>query len=159
MKWKLTTHTHVFGSKVSFGVGFTPVDDKTRADMFLPVHLLFFGIMICVMGTSTLIIFLVNRLPFVPVFFALALLATGTFTILLWKNHSIRILSEDTFEFKNFYGSKRVFHFSDIKGMRRGIDCKVLLVGDAKILIDSSAILSEELRARIHTQLDKTKYI
>lgn len=159
MKWKRTTRTHVFGSKVSFSVGFTPVDDKARADMFLPIWLLSLGIFACATGTILLVVFLVNRLPFVPVFFALALLATGTFTILLWKNHSIRILSEDSFEYKNFYGSKRVFRFSDIKGMRRGIDCKVLLVGDARILIDSSAILSEELRARIHTQLDKAKCV
>ena len=157
MKWKRTTRTHVFGSKVSFSVGFTPVDDKARADMFLPVWLLMFGIMSCVMGALMLIIFLFNRLPFVPFIFALTLLATGIFLILLWKNHSIRILSEDTFEFKNFYGSKRVYRFSDIKTMRKGIDCKVLIVGDAKISIDSSAILSEELKNRIQTQLDKAK--
>ena len=159
MKWKWTTRTHVFGSKVSFSVGFTPVDDKARADMFLPIWLLTLGIFACGTGTLMLVISLANKIPFMAIIFSLALLATGTFTILLWKNHSIRILSEDSFEYKNFYGSKRVFRFSDIKGMRRGIDCKVLLVGDAKILIDSSAILSEELRARIQTQLDKAKCV
>ena len=95
---------------------------------------------------------------FNPVFIAVsaACILLGIGALMCWKNQTIRIIDEEKFEYTTFLGNKKVYAFSDIKGLIRNSDSLTLLVKDKKVHIESMAILSERLIEKINEAL-KTK--
>ena len=145
-----------FGSSVKPGRisgGTYLVDDKMRADMFLPVWLLGLGILLVMFGGIFGIVMTALGLAGPMIILFVALIALGIGAILCWKNQTIRMLANDSFEYSTFLGNKRVYRFGEIRGFRKNNDSFTLYVGDGKVHIDACAIMSEKLEDRINRQL------
>lgn len=130
------------------------VDDKLRADMFLPVWLLGLGILFVMFGGIFGIVMIALGCAFPLIILFAALIALGIGAILCWKNQTIRMLPNDSFEYSTFLGNKRVYRFSEILGFRENSDSFTLYVGDGKVHIESCAIMSARLEDRINKQLE-----
>ena len=130
-------------------------ENGERADMYLPEKLLAGALVLMAVGLGFLVAFLV---VFNPVFIAVsaACILLGIGALMCWKNQTIRIIDEEKFEYTTFLGNKKVYAFSDIKGLIRNSDSLTLLVKDKKVHIESMAILSERLIEKINEAL-KTK--
>ena len=80
-------------------------------------------------------------------------IALGVLALLCWKNQSIVVLSDSTFEYTTFLGNKKLYCFQDITGFKKNGDSTTLFVGSEKVHIESCAVLSEKLIERINKQL------
>ena len=128
-------------------------EDEPRADMYLPIWLLAFG-MILLIGGGFLGILAIMFFSIGAGIGALVIGGTGITAILCWKNQTIRILSSDTFEYSTFFGNKTIYRFSDIKRLRQNRDSMTLFVSDGKVHMESCAIVTERLAKRINEQLE-----
>lgn len=127
-------------------------NDEPRADMYLPVWILAFAVILFVLGVGVGI-YAVVAFSVAAFVGALCSLVLGAAALLCWKNQTIRMLPNDAFEYTTFLGNKKVYCFSQIKGLRRNRDSMTLLVGEGKVHIESSAILTERLVQRIDQAL------
>lgn len=85
---------------------------------------------------------------------SLALAALGVAAFLCWRNQTIKMLSDDYFEYTTFLGKKTVYRFSDIKWIRKNNDSMTLFVADRKVHIEASAKMIARLIDRINRQLE-----
>ena len=125
------------------------IDEETRkADMHLPERMLGMAL------ASLLAVFLlIGRYIFVKEIMYLILAAAFLFIFigitLCYRNQRIYILSEEEFQYSTFLGNKRVYRFDQIKALRKNHDSLTLFVADGKVHIESSAVLSDRLKAKI----------
>ena len=128
-------------------------DGEMRADMFLPIKLLAFSVVLAMAGIFIGIYGILNASvgAIIGAVFALAL---GVCALLCWKNQTITVISDEEFEYSTFLGKKIVYRFSDIRLIRKNNDSMTVYVGNGKVHIESMAILSERLIERINKQLD-----
>ena len=77
----------------------------------------------------------------------------GVAATLCWKNQTIRIIDEDTFEYSTFLGKKIRYRFSEIKKLRVNQDSMTLFVGNGKVHIEAMVVISQELMDKIDTAL------
>ena len=150
MKRKLFVHTRL--GKFSFGT--TLVDDEPRADMFLPAWLFVMGLLLSMFGAIVGIVFAVLQISTLIIVLAAGMSLLGVAAILCWKNQTIRMLPNDTFEYSTFLGNKIIYRFSDIKGLKKNTDSMTLFVAEGKVHIESIAILTDRLSDRINKQLE-----
>ena len=134
------------------GTGFS--DDEPRADMYLPVWLLAFAMLLLFGGVGIGICAIISLSGLAGVG-AIACEGLGFLALLCWKNQAIRMLSDESFEYSTFLGNKTIYQFSDIKGLRENQDSMTLFVADGKVHIESCAIVTERLTKRINEQLEK----
>ena len=151
MKRKLFVHTRP--GKISFGT--TLVDDEPRADMFLPAWLFVMGLLLSMFGAIVGIVFAVLQISTLIIVLAAGMSLLGVAAILCWKNQTIRMLPNDTFEYSTFLGNKIIYRFSDIKGLKKNTDSMTLFVAEGKVHIESIAILTDRLSDRINKQLEE----
>lgn len=128
--------------------------DEPHADMYLPERLLAMALVMLAGGTACAI-FAVFRFSVGVLIGAAVALGFGIIALLCWKNQSIRIISGEEFEYTTFLGNKRLYRFSDIKGLRKNQDSLTLFVGDDKVHIESMAVISERLANSINKELEK----
>lgn len=118
--------------------------DEPRADMYLPDFLLAFGLVLIGgglgLGIAAVIRFAVWMLAVAPL-----ALGLGITAVLCWKNQTIRIISDEAFEYTTSLGNIRTYRFADITGLRKNNDSMTLFVGKDKVHIESMAILSDHL--------------
>ena len=150
---KLKPFVHIRPGKISFGT--TLVDDEPRADMFLPAWLFVMGLLLCIFGTIVGIVFAVLQISTLIIVLAAGMSLLGVAAILCWKNQTIRMLPNDTFEYSTFLGNKIIYRFSDIKGLKKNTDSMTLFVAEGKVHIESIAILTDRLSDRINKQLEE----
>ena len=127
--------------------------DGHRADMFLPIWLLAFSIVLLVAG-AVAGIYAAIKLSLIALVAAVALAALGVAALLCWRNQTIRMLSDDYFEYTTFLGKKTVYRFSDIKGLKKNNDSMTLFVADRKVHIEACAKTTVRLLDRINRQLE-----
>lgn len=127
-------------------------DEEPRADMFLPLWLLAFAILLIVAGIA-LGVFAIVKFSAGAVVGAIACVVLGIAALLCWRNQTVKVLSDDSFEYCTFLGKKTVYNFSDIKGLKQNRDSMTMYVGNGKVHIESIAILSERLVERISAQI------
>ena len=128
--------------------------EKPRADMYLPNWLNAFGIFLDVVAISFLAAaFVTQKWGFAVGFLISGLLGIAAY--LCWKNQTINIIGENTFEYSTFLGKKIQYKFSDIKKMRTNSDSLTLFVGNGKVHIESCVIISKELIDKIESALEK----
>ena len=150
---KLKPFVHIRPGKISFGT--TLVDDKPRADMFLPAWLFVMGLLLSMFGAIVGIVFAVLQISTLMIALAAVMVLLGVAAILCWKNQTIRMLPNDTFEYSTFLGNKIIYRFSDIKGLKKNTDSMTLFVAEGKVHIESIAILTDRLSDRINKQLEE----
>ena len=123
--------------------------------MFLPAWLFTMGLLFLAFGVITGIVFVALQISVLLIVLAAALVLLGVAAIMCWKNQTIRMLPNDSFEYSTFLGNKTVYRFNEIKGIKTGSDSSTLLVGEGKVHIESIAIISKQLEDRINKQLEK----
>lgn len=129
-------------------------EDEPRADMFLPLWLLAFAIIMLVAGVAVGI-YAAVELSVGAVVGAVVCLGLGIMALLCWKNQSIVVLSDESFEYSTFLGNKKEYRFQDITGLKQNNDSMTLFVGDEKVHIESCALLTDRLIELINAQLEK----
>ena len=129
-------------------------EEADRADMHLPVKLPAFGLALILAGLVLLVLFIVSgALPIL--IFAIIAVLIAPFTFLCYKFQRIYIISDDEFEYTTFWGKKTVYRFSDIYAIKLGSDSQTLLLRNGKVHIESMAIISDELKEKFNTELDR----
>ena len=129
-------------------------DDEPRADMYLPIWLLSFALVLLAGGTAVILLAIVF-LSVPAAIVALASIILGTAALLCWKNQKILMLSDDSFEYTTFLGNKKVYLFSEIVDLKFGMDSMTLLMENGKVHIESSAIITERLVDRINKEMSE----
>ena len=129
-------------------------EDEPRADMFLPLWLLAFAIIMLVAGVAVGI-YAAVELSVGAVVGAVVCLGLGIMALLCWKNQSIVVLSDESFEYSTFLGNKKEYRFQDITGLKQNNDSMTLFVGNEKVHIESCALLTDRLIELINAQLEK----
>lgn len=146
-------YSHKSDGKMRWGT--TLVDDQPRADMFLPAWMFSMGLLFTMFGVIAGTVLVLLPIPSGCIVFAVVLLLAGIAELLCWKNQTIHMLTDDSFEYSTFLGKKTVCRFDEITGMKKSFDSATLFVGEGKVYIDSSAIVSQRLTGRINKQLEK----
>lgn len=126
-------------------------NSSSRADMYLPLWLLFFGCSLCILGCYCL---LCGVLKYEPnaVITALICLLIGLSAILCWKNQKIYMISQSEFEYVTWLGNRYRYTFEDVSSIAWGWrgDHWTLFVANRKVHIESTAIISKRLFNRIN---------
>lgn len=133
-------------------LGATYSEDQPRADMYLPERLLAMALVFLAGGTVFGVLFLLTKTLWM-VLAAVGGLAFGIVALLCWKNQSIRMISDEEFEYTTFLGNTYRYAFKDIIGLRKNQDSLTLFVGEKKVHIESMAIITERLAQRINQEL------
>ena len=128
-------------------------DGEMRADMFLPIKLLAFSVVLVMAGIAIGVYAFLNSSLGAAVGACIAL-ALGVGALLCWKNQTITVLNDEEFEYCTFLGKKIVYRFSDIRLIRKNNDSMTMFVGNGKVHIESMAILSDRLIGLINKQLE-----
>lgn len=133
-------------------LGATYSEDQPRADMYLPERLLAMALVFLAGGTVFGVLFLLTKTLWM-VLAAVGGLAFGIVALLCWKNQSIRMISDEEFEYTTFLGNTYRYAFKDITGLRKNQDSLTLFVGEKKVHIESMAIITKRLAQRIDQEL------
>jgi hypothetical protein len=124
--------------------------EEERADMYLPARYLSMSLVLRLLGLlAALFALFGTRMRPVCSVAAVLLLGLGIAEFLCWKNQTVRVLTEETFEYTTFLGNKTVYRFSDVKGFRHSRDSSTLYVADGKVHIESGALLTERLVSKL----------
>lgn len=135
---------------------FNPQECKTppRADMFLPNFLKYFGFLLDAVAVAFLVATFVTKLWVLIIGF-LVCGGVGIAAWLCWKNQTIRIVGDDTFEYTTFLGKTMIYRFSDIKDLRVNQDSFTLILTNGKVHIESIACMSETLYNKIDAMISQ----
>ena len=125
-----------------------------RADMFLPDSLKYFGFFLDAVAMAFLVAMFITQI-WGLIIGVLLCGGLGIAAWLCWKNQTIRIIDDDTFEYTTFLGKTTVFHFSDIEDLRTNQDSLTLILTNGKVHIESMVCMSETLLDKIDSALSK----
>ena len=128
-------------------------NEEHRADMYLPLWLLAFSIVLIVAGIAVMFTDLKIVIRIGGVFS----IALGVVAFLCWKNQTIHIISSQEFEYTTFIGTKKRYFFNEIKGIKKNQDSMTMYVGNDKVHIEFCAIMTKELATLINNALQKTR--
>lgn len=129
-------------------------EDEPRADMYLPIWILALALVLFLAAVGIIIAAVLTAVSVGAIIAVMLCLLLGELALLCWKNQSIRMLSDDAFEYTTFLGSKKEYRFDAITMLRKNNDSMTMFVGGGKVHIESCAILSDRLVERINRQLD-----
>ena len=129
-------------------------EEAERADMHLSNHALGLA------GAALLAVFiLVARYIYTKEWFYLVLgvafLLCCIGILLCYRNQRIYVLSDEEFQYSTFFGNKKIYRFDEITALRKNRDSLTLFLGKSKVHIESSAVMSDKLRALIIEQFKK----
>lgn len=102
---KLKPFVRIQPGRISGGT--TLVDDKPRADMFLPAWLFSMGVFCLMFGTIAGVVIVALHIPVLLLLLDIGLVVMGVVALMCWKNQTIHMLSDDLFEYRTFLGKKR----------------------------------------------------
>ena len=136
---------------------FNPADCKEppRADMFLPDILKYFGFFLDAVAIVFLVATFITQI-WGLIIGALICGGLGVAAWLCWKNQTVRIIDEDSFEYTTFLGKTTVYNFSDIKALRVNQDSMTLILTNGKVHIESMVHMSQALVDKIDQSIEKT---
>ena len=129
--------------------------DGPRADMYLPDKLLAFALVLFAGGIACILYAIIKSELWILIIAAIGIIL-GFFTLICWKNQTIRVISDEQFTYTTMFGNTRTYAFSDIQGLRRNSDSITLFVAGEKVHIESMAILSDRLITCINNALEQT---
>ena len=131
-------------------------DDTPRADMYLPERLLAMSLVFLAGGTALCLLFALTRTLWM-ILAGIGGIVLGAMELLCWKNQSIRVISDEEFEYTTFLGNTHRYAFRDITSLRKNQDSLTLFVGQNKVHIESMAVISERLANLINQALAQTE--
>lgn len=127
-----------------------------RADMFLPDFLKYLGFVLD--GASVVLLVGAFVSEALSLGFILGVVICGGLGIaagLCWKNQTIRIIDDQSFEYTTFLGRTTVHNFSDITALVQNKDSFTLVLTSGKIHIESMVYMSEKLFYKINSAINK----
>ena len=133
-------------------LGMPEPDENPRADMFLPDWILGFGIALAIFAVGGAVAFFFTG-ETLTILLAVACAVLSPAAVLCWKNQTITVLDESRFEYSTFLGTKKIYYFSDIRGIRRNRDSLTLFVGEDKVHIEASALMSPRLAEKLNSRI------
>ena len=133
-------------------LGVTSDPDNPRADMFLNERILSIGMVLPVAGIALGVGYFITNQLFMIVMGPFCLIA-GIAAIMCWKNQTIRIVSDDEFDYTTMFGKTHRYAFADITGLRKNQDSMTLFVGQNKVHIESNAVMTKQLVDKINEAL------
>ena len=133
-------------------LGVTYGEDEHRADMYLPERALAMSLVMLAGGTAFGLFFVLGGEVWM-LLVAVGGLLLGVTLLLCWKNQSIRVISDEEFEYTTFLGNKYRYAFRDITALRKNQDSMTLFVGQKKVHMESMAVISQKLADRINEAL------
>ena len=128
-------------------------EDEPRADMYLPLKLLAMGF-VMILGAIALGTAFFFTMNIVLIVLAVVILLIGILAVICWKNQSIKIVSNEKFEYTTFLGNKHTYYFRDITDLRQNQDSITMFMGDKKVHIEGMAIMSDRLVDLINSALN-----
>lgn len=131
---------------------------KVRGDMYQPSSMLTLSILCILIGVGCVFGSVINVTAY-NIIIAVLFLVFGVSLFLLWKNQKINILSETQFEYICPFGKKFVYNFKDIKGLKKGKLSSQLIIGNDRLPIYSTSIMSKELITLIDNALKVKKNV
>ena len=126
--------------------------DEARADMFLPDRILAMGLVLNCVGLAFAVAFCIG-FKIAWLLIAVGLILFGVAALLCWRNQTIRVIDDKSFEYSTFLGKKTVYYFDEIKSLRKNSDSMTLFVGRGKVHIESCAVMTERLTELINKAL------
>lgn len=126
-----------------------------RADMFLPNFLKYFGSFLDVVAAAFLVATFITQI-WGLIIGTLISGCLGVAAWLCWKNQTIKIISDEQFEYTTFLGKTTLYRFSDIKEVRINQDSWTLILTNGKVHIESMVCMSETLYNKIEAAINKT---
>lgn len=129
-------------------------EEGPRADMYLPVFLLAFGLALILGGIGAAVAFIFLHKVWIIVM-AVAAVLLGIAAIMCWRNQTVNMISDDVFVYTTMFGNHYEYRFEDITAIRQNSDSITLFVGNKKVHIEAMAVMSERLVARINLELSK----
>lgn len=139
---------------IEFIIGKQTNDDRPRPDMYFPEKLLAFGVAGILASLVSGAVYIFQR-EIMLLVMTVIFLPIGILAIICWRNQSITITSDNTFEYKTFLGNIHEYHFSDITDLKINSDSYTLFIGKNKVHIEAMAILSDRLSRKIDDALDR----
>lgn len=131
-------------------------EDEPRADMYLPERLLAMSLVFLAGGTVFGVLFVFTRTLWM-LMVAVGGIGLGVVELLCWKNQSVRMISDEEFEYTTFLGNTYRYAFRDITALRKNQDSLTLFVGKNKVHIESMAVISERLANLINQALEQAE--
>ncbi len=128
------------------GKGFSK--KEPRADMYLPLWLLAFAIILLIAALAG-VVYAIVATSLLAIILAIGALGVGVAALLCWKNQTIHMVSNDTFVYTTFLGHRRKYAFSEITGIVRHTDSLSIIARNEKIHVESCAIMTERLATRL----------
>ena len=129
-------------------------EEANKADMHLPTWIAGFGLALILGGFICIAAFIASK-QIGLLAIAVILWGISPFALLCYKNQRIYVISDEEFEYSTFTGKMTIYRFDDIKALRANNDSMTLFVGEGKVHIEGSAILSQRLMDLINAQLAK----
>lgn len=127
-------------------------DKNPRADMCLPVFVLALGLFL-IIGSAVGIVVALIKSELIIAALLLITVALGVLAILCWRNQKINVLSDEMFEYTTFLGKTYTYNFSEITHLKKNSDSFTLYLGDKKVHIEATALLSDRLVDLINARL------
>lgn len=129
--------------------------NEPRADMFLPLKLLSFSMVLFAAGIACGV-WAVFSAAVWAIIGAILGLVLSFFAFICWKNQTIRMISDQQFVYTTMFGNEKTYSFSEIRSLKKNQDSLTLFVGEDKVHIESMAIMTERLAERLNRALANT---
>ena len=131
------------------------IDEKIKnADMHLSFKVPYFGVAMALIGLLITVTSIATFSWFMLVF-ALITFLISAFLLFYYRNVRIHVLSDADFQHTNFFGKKKIYKFEDIVSIEFNPDSHTLVFRKGRILIESSAFMSERLKLLFNKELDR----
>ena len=117
-------------------------DNTPRADVYISSFLLVFSLFLILIGIGLAIalIFYFNIWIIVA---GICFILFGILAFICWRNQTIKVISEDKFEYTTFWGNSYEYRFNDITAVKHNTDSTTIFVGKKKVHIESIAVVSD----------------
>ena len=129
-------------------------EEAERADMHLSNHALGLALA-AILAVFLLIARYISTDQWFNLIFAAAFLLAAIGILLCYKNQRIYVISDEEFVYSTMFGRRKNYRFDQITAIRKNRDSLTLFVGDGKVHIESSAVMSERLRQLIIREFEK----
>lgn len=122
---------------------------EPRADVYISSFLLVFGLFLIVVGIGVAIVLFFNFNIWIIVGSVFCILL-GVLAFICWRNQTIRIISDEKFEYTTFLGNTYEYRFKDITAIKQNADSTTIFVGKKKVHIESIAVVSDRFSALLN---------
>ena len=128
--------------------------DSPRSDLMLSNSIVYIGVIVFFVGIAIFVLNLINFNSSM-VIASLLVLAFATYTIMWWRNKTITIIDNHSFQVSSTFGKVKTYRFEDISGYEKSYNYFTIFVGKEKFNIDETSLMTQRLKTRFNKALNK----